>query len=137
MFPKPVFPVFAVLQLALPLIFMIVVGIWTAFDFDERKWVVFVDEVSCIAIGSGVGIAAVFGKQLSWLGINTVMFPLAIYLFYVLIRWLWEIDAFDAAERLLMSAAIKWRELEKNEKQGFALMGFFIIAAVVLFRFWW
>ena len=136
-FPKPVFPVFAVLQLALPLIFMIVVGIWTAFDFDERKWVVFVDEVSCIVIGSGVGIAAVFGKQLSWLGINTVMFPLAIYLFYVLIRWLWEIDAFDAAERLLMSAANKWRELEKNEKQGFALMGFFIIAAVVLFRFWW
>ena len=136
-FPKPVFPVFAVLQLALPLIFMIVVGIWTAFDFDERKWVVFVDEVSCIVIGSGVGIAAVFGKQLSWLGINTVMFPLAIYLFYVLIRWLWEIDAFDAAERLLMSAANKWRELEKNEKQGFALMGFFIIAAVVLFRFRW
>ena len=136
-FPKPVFPVFAVLQLALPLIFLIIVGIWTAFDFDERKWVAFVDELSCIVIGSSIGISAVFGKQLSWIGINTLMFPLAVYFLYVLIRWLWEIDAFDAAERLLMSATEKWRNLEKNEKQGFALMGIVIIAAVVLFRFWW
>ena len=47
-FPQTLLPI---LQLALPLIFLIVVGIWTAFDFDERKWVVFVDELSCIVIG--------------------------------------------------------------------------------------
>lgn len=136
-FPKPAFPILSVLQLALPLIFLIAVGIWTTLDFDERKWVVFADKISCIAIGISVGISAVFGKQLSWIGLNTLMFPLAIYLFYVLIRWLWEIDAFDAAERLLTSAADKWSGLEKNEKQGYALLVVVIVAAVVMFRFWW
>ena len=140
-FPKPVFPVFAVLQLALPLIFLIIVGIWTAFDFDERKWVVFVDEMSCIVIGSSIGISAVFGKQLSWIGINTLMFPLAVYFLYVLIRWLLEIEAIqlaaDAAERAVTAAATKWSELEKNEKKGYVFMGLVIIFAVVMFRFWW
>ncbi len=136
-FPKPAFPILSVLQLALPLIFLIAVGIWTTLDFDERKWVVFADKISCIVIGISVGISAVFGKQLSWIGINTLMFPLAVYFLYVLIRWLWEIDAFDAAERLLTSAADKWSGLEKNEKQGYALLVVVIVAAGVMFRFWW
>ena len=133
-FPQTLLPI---LQLALPLIFLIVVGIWTAFDFDERKWVVFVDEVSCIVIGAGIGISAVFGKQLSWIGLNTVMFPIAAYLLYVLIRWLWEIDAFEAIGRLFTAAADKWNGLEKHEKQGYAFIGIVIIVAATTFRFWW
>ena len=133
-FPLTLLPI---LQLALPLIFLIVVGIWTAFDFDERKWVVFVDEVSCIVIGAGIGISAVFGKQLSWIGLNTVMFPIAAYLLYVLIRWLWEIGAFEAIGRLFTAAADKWNGLEKHEKQGYAFIGIVIIVAATMFRFWW
>ena len=143
-FPQTLLPI---LQLALPLIFLIVVGIWTAFDFDERKWVVFVDELSCIVIGAGIGISAVFSKQLSWIGLNTVMFPIAAYLLYVLIRWLWEIDAFEAIGRLftaaadkwngLETAADKWNGLEKHEKQGYAFIGIVIIVAATTFRFLW
>ena len=133
-FPQTLLPI---LQLALPLIFLILVGIWTAFDFDERKWVVFVDEVSCIVIGTSVGISAVFGKQISELGLNTVMFPIAAYLLYVLIRWLWEIDAFEVIGRLFTAAADKWNGLEKHEKQGYALLVVVIVAGVVVFRFWW
>ena len=133
-FPQTLLPI---LQLALPLIFLIVVGIWTAFDFDERKWVVFVDELSCIVIGAGIGISAVFGKQLSWIGLNTVMFPIAAYLLYVLIRWLWEIDAFEAIGRLFTAAADKWNGLEKHEKQGYAFIGIVIIVAATTFRLWW
>ena len=133
-FPQTLLPI---LQLALPLICLIVVGIWTAFDFDERKWVVFVDELSCIVIGAGIGISAVFGKQLSWIGLNTVMFPIAAYLLYVLIRWLWEIGAFEAIGRLSTAAADKWNGLEKHEKQGYALIGLVIIVAATTFSFWW
>lgn len=133
----PAFSILSVLQLALPLIFLIIVGIWTALDFDERKWVVFADKISCIVIGTSVGISAVFGKQISELGLNTVMLPIAAYLLYVLIRWLWEIDAFEAIGRLFTEAADKWNGLEKNEKQGYALIGLVIIVAAATFRFWW
>ena len=92
-----------ILQLALPLIFLIIVGIWTALDFEERKWVVFADEISIMVIGVGVGILTVFGKQISELGANTVMLPIAVYLLYVLGRWLWEIGAVEA-----ICNGIKW-----------------------------
>ena len=93
-FPNTLLPI---IQLALPLIFLIVVGIWTALDFDERKWVVFANKLSIIAIGTGIGISAVFGKQLSEMcGINTVMLPVGIYMGYTLIRFLIETGFVDA-----------------------------------------
>ena len=93
-FPTTLLPI---MQLALPLIFLIVLGIWTAFNFDERKWVICVDTVSVIIIGAGTGISAVFGKQLSEMcGINTVMLPVGIYMGYTLIRFLIETGFVDA-----------------------------------------
>lgn len=89
-----VFPqsLLSILQFVLPLICLIIIGIWTALDFEERKWVVFANEFSVIAIGTSIGISAVFGKQLSEIfSVNTIMFPIAVYLLYVLIRMLREI----------------------------------------------
>ena len=130
----------SILQLALPLIFLIVVGIWTALDFDERKWVVFADKVSIIFIGTGIGISAVFGKQLSELGSNTVMFPIAVYLLYVLFRWLWEIEAiqalFEGIKWLVSTPIDWWRGLQTNEKGGYAIIGLVIIGAVFMVRHW-
>ena len=126
-FPNSLLPI---IQLALPLIFLIVVGIWTALDFDERKWVVFVDNISVIAIGTGIGISAVFGKQLSeLLGLNTVMFPIAVYLLYVLIRWLWEIEA-------IQKPIEWWKDLESNQKIGNAMIVVVIVCAVLMVRYW-
>ena len=130
----------SILQLVLPLIFLIVVGIWTAFDFDERKWVVFADKVSIIFIGTGIGISAVFGKQLSELGLNTVMFPIAVYLLYVLFRWLWEIEAiqalFEGIKRLVSTPIDWWKGLQTNEQGGYAIIGLAIIGAVFMVRHW-
>ena len=130
----------SILQLALPLIFLIVVGIWTALDFDERKWVVFADKVSIIFIGTGIGISAVFGKQLSELGSNTVMFPIAVYLLYVLFRWLWEIEAiqalFEGIKWLVSTPIDWWRGLQTNEKGGYAIIGLVVIGAVFMVRHW-
>lgn len=132
-FPNSLLPI---IQLALPLIFLIIVGIWTALDFDERKWVVFADNVSIIFIGTGIGISAVFGKQLSELGLNTVMFPIFVYFSYVLIRWLWEIKAiqglFNGVKRLID----RWNKLETNEKGGNAIIGLVIIGVILMIWLW-
>ena len=119
-FPNTLLPI---AQLTLPLIFLIVVGIWTARDFDDRKWVVFADKVSIIFIGTGIGISAVFGKQLSEiLGWNTVMFPIMVYLLYVLIRWLWEIG-------FIQGIFEWWKGLAPNHKG--AIMWFTLMAIVI------
>lgn len=128
-FPNSLLPI---IQLALPLIFLIIVVIWTARDFDKRKWVVFADNVSIICIGTGVGISAVFGKQLSELGLNTVMFPIAVYLLYVLIRWLWEIGIIQS----LLNAIDHWKGLETNEKGGYVIIGLVITGAVIIVWSW-
>ena len=140
-FPNSLLPI---IQLALPLIFLIVVGIWTALDFDERKWVVFlddisvVDNISVIAIGTGIGISAVFGKQLSEiLGLNTVMFPIAVYLLYVLIRWLWEIEAIQGFYEWCIVKPIEWwKDLEPNQKFGNAMLVVLIVCVVLMVRYW-
>lgn len=137
-FPNTLLPI---AQLALPLIFLIVVGIWTALDFDERKWVVFADNMSIIFIGTGIGISAVFGKQLSEiLGFNTVMFPIAVYLLYVLLRWLWEIGAIQGLGKVLKWLIVTpiewWKGLEPNEKAGNAIIGLVIVGAILMFRHW-
>ena len=132
-FPNTLLPI---IQLALPLIFLIVVGIWTALDFAERKWVVFADKISIIAIGTGIGISTVFGKQLSEiLGFNTVMFPIAVYLLYVLIRWLWEIEAIQGLFEWCIVKPIEWWQgLESNQKFGNAFIIFTIIVGILAFR---
>lgn len=122
-FPQSLLPI---LQLALPLIFLIIVGIWTALDFDERKWVVFADKVSCIFIGTSIGISSVFGKQLSAIGLNTVMFPIAVYLLYVLFRWLKEIDAIQ----LITSPIDWWKGLDSNKKIGNSIIAIVIIGGI-------
>lgn len=137
-FPNTLLPI---IQLALPLIFLIVVGIWTALDFDEHKWVVFADDVSIGFIGTGIGISAVFGKQLSEiLGFNTVMFPIAVYLLYVLIRWLWEIGAIQGLGKVLKWLIVTpiewWKGLEPNEKAGNAIIVFVIVGTILMFRHW-
>lgn len=124
-----------ILQLFLPLIFLIVVGIWTALDFKERKWVVCDHAVSIMVMGTGIGIAAVFGKQLSSIGLNTVMLPVAVYLLYVLIRWLWEIGTIDAIDSFVFKLQEWWHDLEPHEKQGNALLAvIFIVAAVFVIK---
>ena len=138
-FPSSLPPI---LQLALPLIFLIVIGIWTALDFDEHRWVVFVDEfniideISVIVIGSAVGVSVVFGKLLSEIGINTIMFPIAVYLIYVLIRWLLEIGAvkrvLDGIEKLIKH----WNDIESNQKICNLLLTVLMIAAVLMVRSW-
>lgn len=137
-FPNSLLPI---IQLALPLIFLIVVGIWTALDFDERKWVVFANDLSIIVIGTGIGISTVFGKQLSEMfSVNTVMFPIAVYLLYVLIRWLWEIGAievlFNGLKWLITTPIERWKGLEPNEKAGNAIIGLVIIGAIIMFCHW-
>ena len=124
-----------ILQLFLPVIFLIAVGIWTALDFEERKWVLFADKVSIIVIGSGIGISFVFGKQLSAIGLNTVMLPIAVYLLYVLARWLFETGAIDGLANLVNRLTDWWHDLEPNEKQGNVLLAaIFIIAAIMVYR---
>lgn len=119
----------------LPVIFLIAVGIWTALDFEERKWVLFADKVSIIVIWSGIGISFVFGKQLSAIGLNTVMLPIAVYLLYVLARWLFETGAIDGLANLVTRLTDWWHDLEPNEKQGNALLAvIFIIAAIMVYR---
>ena len=111
------------------------VGLWTALDFEERKWVLFADKVSIIFIGSGIGISFVFGKQLSAIGLNTVMLPIAVYLLYVLARWLFETGAIDGLATLVTRLTDWWHDLEPNEKQGNALLAvIFIIAAIMVYR---
>ena len=136
-FPQSLLPI---LQLALPLIFLIVVGIWTALDFDERKWVVFADTVSCIFIGTSIGISAVFGKQLSSIGLNTVMFPIAVYLLYVLIRWLWEIEAiqglFEGIKWLISAPIKRWSGLDSNEKVGNGIIAVVVIGGILAVWYW-
>ena len=124
-----------ILQLFLPVIFLIAVGIWTTLDFEERKWVLFADKVSIIVIWSGIGISFVFGKQLSAIGLNTVMLPIAVYLLYVLARWLFETGAIDGLANLVARLTDWWHDLEPNEKQGNALLAvIFIIAAIMVYR---
>ena len=137
-FPNTLLPI---IQLALPLIFLIVVGIWAALDFGERKWVVFADKISIIAIGTSVGISAVFGKQLSEiLGLNTVMFPIAVYLLYVLIRWLWEIGAveatFNGIKWLITTPIEWWQGLEPHQKTGNVIIVSVIVIAILVIREW-
>lgn len=134
-FPNSLLPI---IQLTVPLIFLIVVGIWTTLDFDERKWVVFADNVSIIAIGTGIGISAVFGKQLSEIfGLNTVMFPIMTYLLYVLIRWLWEIEAIQGFfEWCIVKPLEWWKDLEPNQKKGNAVIAIVIIALIVMVKHW-
>ena len=134
-FPQSLLPV---LQFALPLIFLIIIGIWTAMDFDVRKWVVFADEMSIAAIGTGTGISAVFGRQLSEMfSVNTVMFPIAVYLLYVLIRWLWEIEAIQSLGKwCIVKPIVWWKDLEPNQKTGNAILVATIIAAVLMVRHW-
>ena len=124
-----------ILQLFLPVIFLIAVGIWTTLDFEERKWVLFADKVSIIVIWSGIGISFVFGKQLSAIGLNTVMLPIAVYLLYVLARWLFETGAIDGLANLVARLTDWWHDLEPNEKQGNVLLAaIFIIAAIMVYR---
>lgn len=132
-FPSSLLPI---LQLALPLIFLVIVGIWTALDFQERKWVVFANNISIVAIGTGIGISAVFGKQLSEYGVNTVMFPIAVYLIYVLIRWLWEIEAIQGLFEGIKSLIEKWNDLEPNQKIGNLLIVLVIVGAILMVRSW-
>ena len=134
-FPNTLLPI---TQLALPLIFLIIIGIWTAFNFDEHKWVVFASKVSIIFISTGIGISAVFGKQLSEiLGFNTVMFPIAVYLLYVLFRWLWEIGALQGLGKILKWLALApikwWKGLAPNEKG--ATVWFVMMAVVIICAF--
>lgn len=49
-----------------------------------------------MVVGFGVGMSTIFGKQISESGTNTVMLPIAVYLLYVLVRWLCEIGAIEA-----------------------------------------
>lgn len=124
-----------ILQLFLPVLFLIVVGIWTALDFEERKWVVFANKLSITVIGTGISIATVFGKQLSAIGLNTVMLPIAVYLLYVLARWLFETGAIDRLATLVTRLTDWWHDLEPHEKQGNALLAvIFIIAAIMVYR---
>ena len=124
-----------ILQLFLPVIFLIVVGLWTALDFEKRKWVLFADKVSIIVIGSGIGISFVFGKQLSAIGLNTVMLPIAVYLLYVLARWLFETGVIDGLATLVTRLTDWWHDLKPNEKQGNVLLAaIFIIAAIMVYR---
>lgn len=126
----------AILQFAIPLIFMIGVGIWTALDFDERKWVVFADKVSLMIIGIVTGISAVFSKQLNLISINTIMFPIGIYMIYVLIRFLEETGVLDKMEELLERLAKRWNGLEKNEKIGSVLVTVLLIFGSIMVINW-
>ena len=136
-FPQALLPI---LQLALPLIFLIIVGIWTALDFEERKWVVFADEISIMVIGVGVGISTVFGKQISELGANTVMLPIAVYLLYVLGRWLWEIGAVKAVYNgtigLMKKIADHFGNQNMNQNIGDIIVLGVIVVAVIMVSHW-
>ena len=63
-----------------------------------------------------------FGKQLSMLSLNTVMLPIALYLIYVMLRWLWEIGAIQGVcngiDSLFTHIAEWWYRLEPHERQG-------------------
>lgn len=121
-------------QLALPLVFLIIIGIWTALDFNGRKWVVFADKVSFIVIGTSIGISAVFGKQLSSLGLNTVMLPIAVYLVYLLFRWLWAIEAIQGLFEVIKKPINWWQTLETNQKIGNGFIAIVIVGGVLILR---
>ena len=136
-FPQALLPI---LQLSLPLIFLIIVGIWTALDFEERKWVIFADEISIMVIGVGVGVSTVFGKQISELSANTVMLPIAVYLLYVLGRWLWEIGAIEAVYNgtigLMKKIADHFGNQDMNQNIGDIIILGVIIVAVIMVSHW-
>lgn len=136
-FPQALSPI---LQLALPLIFLIVVGIWTALDFEERKWVVFADEISIMVVGFGVGMSTIFGKQISESGTNTVMLPIAVYLLYVLVRWLCEIGAieavYDGITGLTKKIADHFGNQNMNQNIGDIIVLGVIVVAVVMVSHW-
>lgn len=136
-FPQALSPI---LQLALPLIFLIVVGIWTALDFEERKWVVFADEISIMVVGFGVGMSTIFGKQISESGTNTVMLPIALYLLYVLVRWLCEIGAieavYDGIIGLTKKIADHFGNQNMNQNIGDIIVLGVIIVAVIMVSHW-
>lgn len=129
-----------ILQLALPLIFLIIVGIWTALDFEERKWVVFADEISIMVIGVGLGVSIVFGKQISEHGVNTVMLPIAVYLLYVLGRWLWEIGAIEAVYNgtigLIKKIADHFGNQDMNQNIGDIIILAVIIIIILMIMHW-
>lgn len=80
--------VFAILKLLLPIIILVIIGIWTATDFDieNKQWVVLADKVSIAVFGSAVSLSAIFGVWLAKININTVVLPFLIYFVYFLIR---------------------------------------------------
>lgn len=125
-----------ILQFALPLIFMLIVGIWAAFDFDERKWVVFADKFSLITIGTFMGISAVFSEILNYLSINTIMFPIAVYFIYVLIRFLWETGVIPKILDIIEWIINWWNGLEKNEKLGNTLIFAVLIIGFNMIKNW-
>ena len=63
------------------------------------------------------------------------MLPIAVYLLYVLARWLFETGAIDGLANLVNRLTDWWHDLEPNEKQGNVLLAaIFIIAAIMVYR---
>lgn len=126
--------VFAILKLLLPIIILVIIGIWTATDFDieNKQWVVLADKVSIAVFGSAVSLSAIFGVWLAKININTVVLPFLIYFVYFLIRSGFLEGLFEIIGAVIEAIRDYLHEQDSNQVIGNLLL-IVVVAAIVIY----
>lgn len=126
--------VFAILKLLLPVIILMIIGIWTATDFDieNKQWVVLADKVSIAVFGSAVSLSAIFGVWLAKININTVVLPFLIYFVYFLIRSGFLEGLFEIIGAVIEAIRDYLHEQDSNQVIGNLLL-IVVVAAIVIY----